>query len=336
MTIQTYLKQELRNCSRTHLKTSDQELLSQLGMQQFIQRKLTSKKFRKYALTPECYQRIIHAIATQVGKQLPLNVVYPQGGYKLWRLPSSPHVDWAEFFAISYVLQYLAPVLAAYQPGVELTFYMHAMLPELHDNLTTKEIDEYIRSFEALLVEFRRYLPKNCSIRLLRDLDIYSREEYIEAARIGIESVRTEYPNWPNAKKQAYRKMAELNIKWNGREDWTRLTTAQKENKILQAAYYEAGATTRLVRVGQAIKSPDTILLFNTGMRDFIGIGTTKASIAKYWVGVGALKQKDGGWQSLILSPKQYETALANHPKSVSTSLIGHLPNFDRIMVLPN
>lgn len=54
----------------------------------------------------------------------------------------------------------------------------------------------------------------------------------------------------------------------------------------------------------------DKILVFNqplpSGM--LLAVGTTKTSIAKFWVGVGALKKIDNSYKEYILSPKQIES----------------------------
>lgn len=122
--------------------------------------RLTSKKFRKTKMDDVCVARTKSAIHLRVSQNQSLKVVDRQGGYKLWRFPSSPEADWAEFFNIAYMTEYLLPLARNYQPGVELVYYMHTLLMELHDNLTTAEIQEYVDSFDNLIHGFKSICQK--------------------------------------------------------------------------------------------------------------------------------------------------------------------------------
>jgi len=330
--IQNYLTQLLTKSGNHTLAEHEQSLLQHTGIEEFVYARLTSKKFRKSKMDEACVERTKKAIAIQVQKSEPINVFYPQGGYKLWRFPSSPTVDWAEFFNISYVLAYVAPIAAAYKPGVKITYYMHTLLMELHDNLTTEEIQAYVASFEALLTEFRKYLPDNITVSILRDADIYSRDEYFKALEKGKSQAEKEYVAWNQAQKNDFARMARLNIKWNGKEDWTNLSDKDKEEKIYLAALYEATASSNLPKVAELVKSPDKILVFTKGNAMFIGIGSTKASIAKYWVGFGVLEKQSLTYLPIVLTPSQYEKAMKEKHERISTNVIS-LTNFSEVLV---
>ncbi len=333
--IQNFLTQLLTKSGNHTLTEHEQSLLQDTGIEGFIYAKLTSKKFRKSKMDDACVVRTKKAISIAIQKNKPINVFYPQGGYKLWRFPSSPTVDWAEFFNISYVLKYVAPVAAAYKPGVNLTYYMHTFLMELHDNLTTEEIKKYVDSFEALLTEFRKYLPANITISILRDADIYSKDKYFKALEEGKSQAEKEYVTWSQAQKNDFARMARLNIKWNGKEDWTKLSEKEKGEKIYLAALYESAASSNLPKVAELVKSPDKILVFTKGSAMFIGIGSTKTSIAKYWVGFGVLEQKSSSYLPFVLTPSQYEKAIKVQYKRIPIEVIS-LSNFSEILLFEN
>lgn len=332
MQAQNYLSQLLEKSAHYSLSDQDRSLIASQGIEAFIYSKLTSKKFRKKKMEPECETRTKKAIKTKVQKNQPISLVYPQGGYKLWRFPSSPTVDWAEFFNISYVLQYIAPIAEVYEPGVQITYYMHTLLMELHDNLTTEEVAAYVDSFEALLIAFRKHLPKNVSVTILKDADLYTREEYFTALEKGRVLAEKEYAKLPKQRTDHLARMAQLNIKWNGKEDWTVLSEAGKKEKIYLAALYEMAATSQLDRVFETVKSPENVLVFTVATKDFIGIGSTKASIAKYWVGYGVLQKKTNGFLPLVLTPNQYTAALDLKHTKVAINLFS-IPNFEEILV---
>jgi uncharacterized protein YjiS (DUF1127 family) len=332
MTPQAFLHHLLTSSAICQLSKLDQDLLKDLGIESFIFSKISSKKFRKFRMDEACIARTKIAIKTQVQKDEALEVVFPQGGYKLWRMPSSPTIDWAEFFNVAYILEYLAPIAQVYQPGVKITYYLHTLLMELHDNLTTEEVTAYVNSFETLLNEFRKYLPKNVSISILRDADLYARDEYFAALEKGKTLAEKEYETLPQARKDDLARMANLNIKWQGKEDWTHLNEIKKAEKIRIAALYEMAATSQLSRVAEQVKAPNKVLLFTKATKDFIGIGSTKASIAKYWVGFGVLQKKAANYLPIVLTPSQYDLVMKQPFTKVSVDLV-KLPNFDHVLL---
>ena len=306
---------------------------SSSNIESFIYQRLTSKKFRKTKMDDNCVQRTQRAIEIKVKKNEPLKVIYPQGGYKLWRFPSSPEADWAEFFNIAYLIEYLLPIAQKYQLGVELVYYMHTLLMELHDNLTTEEIQAYVDSFQRLIDEFQEYLPDNFRISILRDADIYSREEYFQKLEEGKVQAEKEYAKWDEVKKQSYLRMAKLNIKWNGRENWEILSDEKKQEKLYLAALYEMAATSNLEKVFDLVKAPENVLLFTKATPDFIGIGSIRNSMAKYWVGFGVLETNlKGELKPRILTPSQYEEALQQPHETVDCDVIKG-KNFEEVLV---
>ncbi len=333
MNEQQYIESLLKKSARYTLSKSDKEAIQKQGLARFICSKLFSKKFRKWKLDDTCKQRVMFAVDKRIEENKPLTVIYPQGGYKLWRFPSSPRVDFAEFFNISYVLEYLAPIAAAYKPGFELIYYMHTLLMEKHDNLTTEEIQAYVDSFEELLVEFRKYMPKNMTIKILRDADIYSRDAYFDALEKGKIQAEEDMKSWTKEKQDDFIRMANLNIKWKGREDWTLLSQKEKEEKIHQAALYEQSAVNNLPKVMETIKAPDIILLFTKSAPSFIGIGSTHTSIAKYWVGFGILEKENGEFYPRILTPSQYERLKILPMDSVNIQAITSQKNLQTLFI---
>lgn len=333
MNEQTYIETLLKKSAIYTLTNPDKEKIQLEGLSAFVLSKLFSKKFRKWKLDDSCKQRVTFAVHERIKSKKPITVIYPQGGYKLWRFSSSPEADFAEFFNISYVLEYLAPIAASYKPGVELIYYMHTLLMEKHDNLTTEEIQAYVDSFEKLLVEFRKYVPKNMTIKILRDADIYERDEYFIALEKGKVQAEEDMKAWTKEKQADFARMANLNIKWKGREDWTILSQKEKEEKIHQAALYEQSAVNNLPKVMDTIKAPDIVLLFTKSAPIFIGIGSTHTSIAKYWVGFGILEEDNGVFYPRILTPSQYEYVKTLPLDTVQIEGITALKNLQTLLV---
>jgi hypothetical protein len=328
MQAQEHIHKLLKTAAIHQLSYQDEEALEKIGLETFITRRLFSKKFRKWKLDPACIERTTQAVAAKISANEPIAVVYPQGGYKLWRLPSSPRADWAEFFVMAYVLEYVAPIAAAYQPGVKVVFYLHTLLMELHDNLTTEEIAAYGDSLQAIITAFQAYCPTNITIEILRDADIYSREEYSVAIEAGREQAVAEFAKWPPERKANYARMAKLNIKWQGRERWDLLTEPEKQDKLNQAALYEIAGTQNLPRVSEKVKSPHNVLVFTKPTPDFIGIGSTHSSVAKYWVGYGVLENDGRRFFERVLSPSQWENCKKTeyHTENIALPNLEFLP----------
>ena len=163
MTPQEYIKSELRHCTDYSLTDDDKAVISSKGIEAFIYAKLTSKKFRKWAVDESSERQARRAIELNVKAGKPLQFRYPFGGYKLWRMPSSPRVDWAEFFSVAYYSKYLAPIAAAYEPGIEFKFASDDIIIERMDNVPITDTDVYFDSFKKLLEQFKPYYPSNWS-----------------------------------------------------------------------------------------------------------------------------------------------------------------------------
>ena len=324
MSVQDYLQELLRTASHYELTEGEKNLIHTNGIEAFVLARLLSKKFRKWKSDSACIDRTRQAIAQRVARHEPIPVVYFQGGYKLWRLPSSPEADWAEFFNIAYVLQYVAPIAAAYEKGVDVVYYMHTLLMEKHDNLTTEEITAYGRSFQKLIDAFATYLPSNITLRILRDADIYDRKSYFESLEVGRKIAERTFSSWPEEKVHNYTKMAKLNIKWKGKEDWSVLSEKDKDAKIRLALLYEEAAISSLPKVMEVVKSPANVLVFTKPTLSMIGIGSTYTSVAKHWVGFGVLEKDGERYYPRILSPSQYDKAKVMDTESVS--VLGFIP----------
>lgn len=320
------------NCSKYSLTAKDKKEITESGIQKYIFSKLSSKRFRKWKMTDTCVDRVNKAISIAINENKPLQVIFFQGGYKLWRLPSTPEADWAEFFNIAYLIEYIAPVVEAYKPGVNLTYYMHTLLMEMHDNLTTKEIKAYVDSFQNLLDEFQKYLPKNLTIKILKDADIYTRDEYFQRLEEGVEIAKKQYQDLSLEKKDKYHKLGALNIKWQGKEDWSKLSDKEKDQKIHKGVLYEMSATANLPKVMATVKSDDKICLFTNPAPIFIAVGSTKNSVTKYWTGFGVLEYYDNKFHDRVLSPSQFIN-LKSKKHSISKINLIDLKNLENIWI---
>lgn len=331
MKTQTHLSNLLKHSGNYQITHQDKTLIAKNGLRAFVYSKLKSKKFRKWKISDQLDQRIQKTLDRTISQNKPIEAVFFQGGYKLWRLPSSPEVDWAEFFNISYLTQYLAPIAAAYPQQVTLTYYMHTLLMEAHDNLTTQEINQYVNSFQKLIDEFSKHLPSNLSIKIWKDADIYSRKEYFQTLEKGFQIAKDDFEKLPIEKRENLLKLSRLNFKWKGAKDFSKLSQKEKDDKILQGAIYET-ATKHLTKAQELTKQENRILLFTVTNDLFIGVGTTRNSIVKHWTGYGVLEKDNNKFYERVLSPEQLEKVRINNHIAEELDLI-NLTNLRQIWV---
>jgi len=333
-TPQSHINNTLQACSRYSLSDDEIKNIQEHGIEEFIYSKLASKKFRKSKLQQTCEIRTKKAIDICVKHNKPIHVVYFTGGYKLWRFPTSPEADWAEFFNIAHVLRYIAPIAAAYKSGVTISYYIHTLLMEKHDNLTIEEIEKYINSFQMIINAFLKFTPLNISIKIWKDADLYGRSEYFPILEKGYNEAEKLFLAMTEAQKNHYLKLGRLNIKWDGKEDWTKLSPAEKEEKVRQGAIWELAATSNLSRIHLTAKGEDKILLFTFNTPAFIGIGSTQGSVVKHWTGFGVLEQDGEIYRERILSPSQFEK-VKNDIHTVIPTYLLPLKNLESVWVYP-
>lgn len=329
MTPQEYLEQELATSARYTLSEEDQKVIKFEGVGVFIFRKLKSKKFRKTKIDPSSEEVVKKAIKLNVEKNEPIKFSYPFGGYKIWRLPTYPEVDWAEFMAIAYIVQYVAPIAAAYGPGVEITFTSDDKVIELIDNYPRKSLDAYIDSFRKLLGEFEKHLPKNLKAILIRIEDLYdSPADYQNVAKEMNDQLKKE--GLTDQRMAEVKKGFDFNFMWKGKEDFTKLSEEKKE-KLIDELIYWSESYFRLTKRRAFNRGETKIVLFSNPLPNALDIGSTRVSKAKFWAGTGVLEHDGGEFFDRIISPKQWEEN-KDEAKEVPIDLIP-LKNFKTILV---
>ncbi len=298
-----YLRNRLERCSKYDL--SDDER-GELGLSEFLFKQIVSKKFRKWSIDDDTQQRIRKAIDLNVHANAPLKFTFPFGGYKLWRLQTAPEVDWAEFFTIAYYLTYLAPIAAAYTPGVLLSFCSDDIIIERMNNIPDANQESYASSFNILLDAFRMYFPTNVTVELRRVRDFYpDRRVYESELAANIEQFEKEFASLDPALLAEKEKSSALNIRWDGLRDLTGLSDAEKHEMIRHATVLH-DATCFVSKRKEFVRGEDKVVIFSNKIRNCVPLGTTKSSRTKFWTGFGVLERRGDDFYDLVLSPDQY------------------------------
>ncbi len=264
------------------------------------------KKFRKWALTPEAEARVRKAIDICVSEQRPLNFVFEFGGYKLWRLPSAPYADDAETFMLKYYLDYLRPVAEQYKIGVNMYFASDDYVVERMNNIRADAMEKYADSFCKKLKAIKSFFPENLKMSYVRLAELYSDQKELEAELSEKFNEHTErYKEWTDDKKEKMLKRAKLNFCISGPLAAKNLSSISAEDyarRLKDGAVYH-DAFEDCSRRREFVLAQDKILLFCTPIPQAVAIGTTKASVTKFWTGVGIF---ENGLEK-VLSPSQWQ-----------------------------
>lgn len=264
-----------------------------------IHKLLMSKKFRKYSTNSEYTDHIRSAIKLSTSKKEPIKLTLVFGGYKLWRLEESPEVDWAELFSFIYYTNWLKPICAIYNPGVQLDFYSDDVILEIMDNVPKKDTEEYIQSFKNLLEFIKQYLPENLSFTLNRVGDQYKTyDEFKKELRERVQNAEKELGGLPTLTPEQA-ELVDLNVK---------LKPGQKnDSKWREKVFLIHEGYSKVSKRRPYYRTPDKIFIITKQMKNSIAVGTTKTSIVKFWIGAGVLKETNGSYIEYIFSPKQLQ-----------------------------
>lgn len=287
-----YKLNELKSTNNVENFSSKKELSN------YICKALLSKKFRKFSLIPEYIEHIERVVNESIENNLPIKFSFPFGGYKLWRLEETPEVDWAELFTLMYYSKWLKPIALVYKPGVIFDFASDDMIVERMNNIPKEDTKRYKESFDTLVKFLEKYIPENIKFTFTPISSFYTPEEFEKDLVDKIEKNKKELGGLPVLNDKEKR-MVELNVKLNPKQDEDPLWREKIE--LLHRSYYAVDKRRPYNR------AKDKILVFPTPVKDgkVIAVGTTKTSVAKFWVGIGVLKMNNDKYIEYILSPSQ-------------------------------
>lgn len=306
MDVQQYIKNQLQSCGTYQRQPQDQRSLDSLGLENYIISKIKTKKFRKWSIDTQLAQRIKDSVKNSLHQRGPINFILPFGGYKLWRLPTAPDVDWAEFFTLCHLCQYVSPIAESYKPGATITFLSDDIIIETMDNIPRVHITQYLRSFQNLLQIFQSHLPSNINLQLTRVSDLYKKEEFEMEISMLYQQIGSEMINWKESRKKSLYENAKLNVMWDGEKNLLDITPEKrqkflKRGVILHEAYRHSNVKYHMEN------SPNRIpLATKPTSRPSIVVGSTKNSACRFWTGLGVLEEKGGALTSRVLSYGQF------------------------------
>ncbi|MCA9333279.1 hypothetical protein KDA00_05410 [Candidatus Saccharibacteria bacterium] len=322
MTAQEYIQSKLDSLDTL---TGINKPKSESELVDFIYSKVTSKKFRKYSLSPEASDHIKSSITKNVQAGDPIKATLVFGGYKIWRFEESPEVDWAELFSFMYYTNWMKPICEVYKPGVWYDFYSDDVIVPVINNVSPEDTKSYRQSFEQLLKFIKPYQPNNLDMTYNRVGDQYEsfqkfQKDLDEQMKDLSDSLEGGYPDID----ELSRSIVELNVKLTPEQETDPLW--REKVQLTHDAYMKVSGRRPYYR------TPDKFNIMTTPFNGMLSVGTTKDSIMKFWIGTGALKPKDDSFRQIILSPNQLQNANFTWQDIDIGKLKGK--NFKRIRVL--
>lgn len=324
MTAQEYIQSKLQELSQTSDLSQPKDRTELI---EAITKLVLSKKFRKYAVTPEYLEHIKNAIKENVENNQPINLTFLGGSYKLWRFEEAPESDWAELFAHIYFTKWLKPVCDIYEPGVWFDFFLDDVIVSRINNISEEEVAAYGESRQAIIDFMKPYQPKNMRMTITGVGSLFkSRQEYEDLLEGAIETLAKELPNGLPELSESHSATVDLNVKTTPEQE--KDSKWREKVELVHMAYMRVKGAT-----GYSTKS-NKIRVFTQPMPTgtCIAVGATKDSITKFWVGVGVLNPKEDSFRQIILSPKQLEAANFDWEEISIENLKGK--NFKKIRIL--
>jgi len=341
--IQDHLKNIFTTFDSYVLSERDQKIAAR-DPKAFILGKLFRKKFRKQKLFPNTIEDITKKVAERTASGEPIYLSIPFGGYKHFWNASHPEPDWAELFTIKFLTQYVAPILAVYDPGAIIEFVSEDIIIPKMDNYPQESLDSYAAAFKTLLASYQRYLPENLRFQFFRVAERCNRDQIIQEVEKLLPGSRSKWETYTQDQKDRELKRSRRSVFWKGESDLTGLDEQAKQRRVIESrhielAYYEVEARPEFL--GPYFLNGNHIpVCFSFGLSPdnfdhWITLGSTHSSVVDFWIGRGILEQRDSSFVTRIVSKQQYDR-IKNRLRSVETKFGGVLPlkNYQCIEVI--
>lgn len=287
--------------------------------------KIMSKKFRKLkadGTVIDITKKAIHH-SVQNNKPIVINLIF--GGNKLWHFDEAPEIDWSELFVTTYLARWLKSIASIYKPGAYLEYYSEDVVLENMNNLPREETDQYSATFKSMLSWLQHYLPEGVSFGYKRYGDEYNDiSEYLAELEEAKAKVLKELGGKLPVLTEHQREATELNV---------RLKPGQADDPLWrEKAELIHKSIERTKTMERYIGDTTMVPACPSPFPGCICTGSTKKSIAKFWVAVGALDRSGDSYDEIVLTPKQLKAAQYDWEDVHIDGLTGK--NFSRIRVI--
>ena len=229
--ITSYLAQQLKYREYA-LTAEDKKKIENQGKAEWITSKLTLKKFRKSSVKDSTRTDILNKVQRSIDEGKPIYLIIAFGGYKHFWNSSYPEIDWAEFFNLRFMLDFIAPVLAVHKPGLTLDYESEDIILPVIDNFPEEALDEYAESFKQLIDIFSKNLPQNIKINYVRSQEQCDTEKLLKEVEKRYPEAKKSWDKLSDAERAERLHRSPKCVLWDGKKDLTGLNEKEREERI--------------------------------------------------------------------------------------------------------
>ncbi len=281
----------------------------------FVMEKLGRQKFRR-KLTEKTKQKIKDKITLSFKEEKPFHFVIPFGGYKHYWNQSYPEPDWAELFNFRFMTEYVLPILTIHKPGVIIEYISEDLIVSRMDNYPKESLEKYSEVFSKLIEWYKQFLPENLQIIYFRVGDRCDKNKLIEEVEKEFVGRRTAFNKLSDKEKEEELQRSVRSIMWDGREDLTLLSEAEKyervkDSRLIELSYLETEAKPEFL--GNYLWDENRICIcFSFGLSkdnvfEDLTLASNIGSIVDFWIGKGILEERNGRLNPRTISNNQYQ-----------------------------
>lgn len=259
---------------------------------------LTEEKRLARRPDPDFKTAILDKLKRTIERDRPVVMINAFGGFKNYKAPTFPHVDWAEVFALNKLVKQCVKIAAIYKPGVKLEFTGDSEMVVLFNNYPADTVGAYVAEFKQLLDIFQERLPDNVELSyrsLSEGYDLGDLENRVVEAADSITPSEAEELVKKNLSK------ARNNFMVAGTVDYSRakkdnFELALRRSVLLDHAYIEIDVRDRREYLEGGLHIP----LIQTSIPGCIALKSVGTSKLAFWLGSGYLVWANGRFTPFI------------------------------------
>ncbi|MBI3577253.1 hypothetical protein HY086_04410 [Candidatus Gottesmanbacteria bacterium] len=317
----------------------DKKTIKKIGLAQWITNRLTSGKFRRGKVFENTRVDILNKVTLSLEKQLPIYLIICFGGFKHFWNPSHPTVDWADFFNIRFMAEYVSPILAVYAPGALLEYEAEDYILTIMNNYPAATLGDYAKSFEKLTTFIAKSFPNNFQVHYVRAVSQYNTSLLLNRLPSEVDKKLGAWKEKLLQDEKLFRKVSR-EIMWKGEKDLTQLSEKERKNYIIRSK----AINEIFLQIDYEFREKyfvgenhiPLVLSWGTSESNVdhqLTLASTYTSTVDFWIGRGILEDRGQEFVPRIVSQDQY-ISIKSKLKVEKSNLLP-LKNFETIEIYP-
>ena len=311
------------------LSTKDKKDIKRNGRGEWISHKLLRTNFRRSKLSNETFALVQKKVTESISSHNPIKIILGFGGYKHFAIRSFPKPNWAEFFNLAFLREWLAPILAVHSQGIYVEYESEDIILEIANGYKKEDLDVYSKEFCSLLDLFNTTNPKGLTFGYVRARDQYD-------VNLLKQKINTLTPRKLEELENLPQQIKEERIKRSTRNIIPQSSQTGIHSKALNLAFLDADFELRQSYF-DAVGTIPVVFTFGIDIENIAHwpvIGSTRSSFSDFWVSEGILEDRGDRIIECVLSSSQF----GEKKNLLQSYVISTIPlkNFNLIEVFKN